>query len=414
MKRYQEITPSIIQQAFFSEFQMADIEKIKSLVQEAEIYRAQGLLEESKETYNNVLKFIEKDDKFSRNTELRDAINTKIKVVENCISELNQGSERPELSKEIQDLIIKLFSFSENEDIATIEGAVALAKFGQYEKALEELQRLINNGIQNHIDKEIIHASEHFNSIIKKLSDSYRNIKEQSIHLLQYAKELSQTYKKSRDDEELRSRLNRYAARSIVDKLVDSKVGVFFQNDRKEATILFAEIKSFTAISEKMNADDLISTLHELYAAAQDICFKNNGIFGNIFGNQFMAVFGLISSDNGAPHDAIKAALEIQSATKKLIANKSDKDVETIEIGIGINTGDIVSGNIGFKNRLEYTVLGGCVDIASKLQQISKGGEIIIGEKTFLYSQRHFKAKRLGKMKSENHADQVICYKIIN
>ena len=391
---------------------MIDIEKIKSLVQEAEIYRAQGLLEESKETYNHVLKIIENDDKYSRNIELREAINNKIIFVENCISELNQSTETPELSEEIQDLIIKLFSFSENQEIATIEGAVALAKFGQYEKALEELQRLISNGIQNDIDKDLIQASEHFNAIIKKLSDSYRNIKEQSIHLLRYAKELSQTYKKSRDDEEIKGRLSQYADRSVVNRLVDSKEGVFFQNDRKEATVLFAEIKSFGGICEKMSAEELISTLHEFYAAAQDVFFKHSGIFGNIFGNQLMAVFGLISSDNDAPHNAIKAALEMQNAVRRL--TKSNKDVETIEIGIGINTGEIVSGNIGFKNRLEYAAVGSCVDIASKLQQISKGGEIIIGERTFLYSQGHFKLKKLGKMKSENNGDQVVCYKILN
>ena len=223
---------------------MLDIEKIKSSVQEAEIYRSQGLLEESKSTYRQLLKSIEKDDKLSRNMELREAINTKIKVVENDISELDQDEESPELSKEIQDLIIKLFSYSENKDIATIEGAVALAKFGQYENALEELEGLIDNSIQNQIDKEIIEASEHFNSIIEKLSDSHKNIKEQSIQLLRYAKELSQTYKKDREDEELRSGLSRYAERSIVKKLVDTKEGVFFRNDKK---CLFAAFQGVLA-----------------------------------------------------------------------------------------------------------------------------------------------------------------------
>ncbi|UCH71764.1 MAG: adenylate/guanylate cyclase domain-containing protein, partial [Thermoplasmatales archaeon] len=175
-----------------------------------------------------------------------------------------------------------------------------------------------------------------------------------------------------------------------------------------------AEIKSFSAISEKMNVDHIISILHGFYTTAQEIFFKNNGTFGNISGNQLMAVFGLISSDNGAPHNAIKAALEMQDAAKKLIKNKSNKDNETIEIGIGINTGDIVSGNIRFKNRLDYTVLGDCVDIASKLQQISKGGEIIIGEKTFLCCQGDFKIQKLGKIKSENNDDNIICYKIIS
>ena len=202
--------------------------------------------------------------------------------------------------------------------------------------------------------------------------------------------------------------------KNIVKKLVDTKEGVFFRNDKMEATVLFAGIKSFSAISEKMNPEKLISTLRWFYATAQEIIFKHNGTFSNIFGNELMAVFGLISSDDIAPHNAINAALDMHNAASAIMESKGNKDDEAMAIGIGIDTGDIVSGNIGFNNKIEHAVVGDSVHIAKKLQQISKGGEIIIGEKTFSYSQDQYKTQKIGKMKSENSEDQVMCYKIVN
>ena len=90
-----------------------------------------------------------------------------------------------------------------------------------------------------------------------------------------------------------------------------------------------------------------------------------------------MSVFGLISSDNSAPHDAIKAAIEMQDATEVLMKARAEQDEETFEVGIGINTGNAIVGNVGSENRMDYTVIGDSVNIAARLEQIAKCGEII-------------------------------------
>jgi tetratricopeptide (TPR) repeat protein len=125
---------------------MSDKERIKSLIKEAEIYRKQGLLEESKEKYEEILKFIQNHERYSKDKKLIDAVKSKIRTVEGILDEIDQVTETPELSQEVQDLISRLFTFSKDKDTAAIEGAVALAKFGQYEKALVEFQRLIEEG----------------------------------------------------------------------------------------------------------------------------------------------------------------------------------------------------------------------------------------------------------------------------
>jgi len=125
---------------------MSDKEHIKSLIKEAEIYRKQSLLEPSKEKYEEALRLIQNHESYSKDKKLIDTIKSKIRTVEENLVEIDQATDTPELSQEVEDLISQLFSFSKNKDVAAMEGAIALAKFGQYNNALAAFQRLIEEG----------------------------------------------------------------------------------------------------------------------------------------------------------------------------------------------------------------------------------------------------------------------------
>ena len=125
---------------------MSDREHIKSMAKEAEIYRVQGLLDQSKEKYIEILTFVENHETYSRDKKFIVSVRKKIQDVENAITEVEEAPETPDLAPEVQSLVSRLFSFSGNKESAAIEGAVALAKFGQYEKAVEEFQTLIEKG----------------------------------------------------------------------------------------------------------------------------------------------------------------------------------------------------------------------------------------------------------------------------
>jgi len=125
---------------------MAHQVQVKSLVKEAELYRTQGLLEESKEKYMGILQLIEKNQRFQSNKKAINVIKDRIVGLERDLAEIDQETEAPELSGKVQDLIKNLFSFSQNKDAAEMEGAVALARFGQYERALAEFNSLLDKG----------------------------------------------------------------------------------------------------------------------------------------------------------------------------------------------------------------------------------------------------------------------------
>jgi tetratricopeptide (TPR) repeat protein len=125
---------------------MSDKERIKALIKEAALYQKQGLFEESKEKYEEILAFIQHDERYVKDKKLIDAVKGKIRIIAENLDEIDKSTETPMLSEEVQNLISRLFSSSKDKDMAAIEGAVALAKFGQYQKALEEFRRLIEEG----------------------------------------------------------------------------------------------------------------------------------------------------------------------------------------------------------------------------------------------------------------------------
>jgi len=261
-------------------------------------------------------------------------------------------------------------------------------------------------------DQELNDIAENFNSIIRKLHAIDKEIKEQSVQLMTYARDFSQSYQRMKEEEELRNRLSLYVGEHLVEKLIKSKSGVFFENERKEITVLFADIRSFTAIAEKMSAEDLVSMLNHFFTVMVDIVFKNNGMLDKFIGDQVMAVFGHISSDNSGPDDAVKAAVEMQHATKDLMKVRVKEDKETFGIGIGINTGKAIIGNVGSENRMDYTVIGDTVNVAARLQQMAKAGEIIIGEKTYQQTKGHFRVQKKIHVRIKNKTEPFICYKL--
>jgi tetratricopeptide (TPR) repeat protein len=126
---------------------MSDQEYVKSLIKEAEVYRKQGLLNQAREIYHKVLKFIQNSKALGNRKDLADAVGTKIKNLEDSLADLHEESGAPELSEEVKGLIKDLFAFSKDKKAAAMEGALALAKFGQYESALVEFNKVLKAGI---------------------------------------------------------------------------------------------------------------------------------------------------------------------------------------------------------------------------------------------------------------------------
>jgi tetratricopeptide (TPR) repeat protein len=129
------------------EVSMSEVQHIRSLVRQAALYRAQGLLAESRGKYEEILSFLGSNQQFQNVERLAEAVRERLQDVNRDLAEVRSAPSAPDLSPQLQSLIKKLFTFSKTREVAAMEGATALAKFGQYEEAVGELQKLLKEGI---------------------------------------------------------------------------------------------------------------------------------------------------------------------------------------------------------------------------------------------------------------------------
>jgi len=206
----------------------------------------------------------------------------------------------------------------------------------------------------------------------------------------------------------LRTNLERYHSPDIVE-LIISKGGADFEAEEKEISVIFADVQNFTTLSEKMPPSDIALMLNEFFETATQIIFEHGGSVNKYIGDAIMAIFG-------APVDSEDHAINASRCAMKIIQSLSCKlDCKTeYTIRIGINSGIVVAGNIGSKKRIEYTVLGDTVNIASRLNQFGQANQIVIGEDTYKAIQPHgIKAKDLGLVQLKGKKNDVRAYQII-
>ena len=129
------------------EASMSEVQHVRSLVRQAALYRAQGLFAESRGKYQEILSFLGSNQQFQNVEKLVKAVRERLQDVERDIAEIRSVPTTPDLSPQIQNLIKKLFTFSKTKEVGAIEGAMALAKFGQFEEAVNELQKLLKEGV---------------------------------------------------------------------------------------------------------------------------------------------------------------------------------------------------------------------------------------------------------------------------
>jgi len=270
-----------------------------------------------------------------------------------------------------------------------------------------------NRLIEITADEELTDIADNFNILIKRLNTLNREIKEQSVQLMTYGRDLSLSYQKIKEQDELRNKLIRYVGNNVVEKLVSSKNAMFLESERKHTTVLFADIRSFSAFSERVDAEEVVATLNQFFRIMVQIIFTHNGILDKFIGDELMAVFGVISSHDGGAADAVKAGLEMQAAVDELMAARQREGKVTYGIGVGINTGQTIVGSVGCDERMDYTVIGDSVNMAARLEQMAREGEIIIGEETYLRTRGCFRTEKKGNILIKNRVEPIVCYSVL-
>ena len=195
------------------------------------------------------------------------------------------------------------------------------------------------------------------------------------------------------DKQKIRSLMDKVVSKEIAEKMLTREV--VLGGEEKIATVLFCDLRGFTTLSEGMNPTELLALLNGYFTMVGGCIDKHQGVIDKYIGDAFMALFGVPFTHELDAVSAVRAALDIEMNLKKLNLMLKEKFSKTLEIGIGINTGNLIAGNMGAENRLNYTVIGDAVNSASRLEGVSKIYQtaIIISEGTI---------NRIKELKMEN------------
>jgi adenylate cyclase len=187
-------------------------------------------------------------------------------------------------------------------------------------------------------------------------------------------------------EQRLMSTLCRYVTRQIAEQIMKDRDKLKLGGNRSTVAVLFSDIRSFTTFSERKTAEEVVTMLNEYFSRMIDPIFRYEGTLDKFIGDAIMAVFGAPVSREDDAERAVRAAIEMRRALKKYNAERSAQGLPTIDNGVGITKGEAVSGNIGSEQRMDYTVIGDTVNIASRLEGLTKSYEckILVNEEVYL------------------------------
>lgn len=177
--------------------------------------------------------------------------------------------------------------------------------------------------------------------------------------------------------------MSRYLPPEVAEQLL-REGGESLGGSLQEATVLFSDIRSFTTISEELGPQETVQMLNDYFGVMVDIISGHQGVLDKFIGDAIMAVFGAPYPSPDDPENAVCAAVEMLRALDQLNLSRARDQKPELEIGVGLNTGEVLSGNIGSQKRMDYTVIGDGVNLAARLESATKrfGAQILISEFT--------------------------------
>jgi adenylate cyclase len=232
------------------------------------------------------------------------------------------------------------------------------------------------------------------------------------------AAEAALSFDNARSHEELarrvveRQALERFLPPTVVEKILANPDEIHLGGENQTVTILFSDIRGFTRMSEHMEPHAVVELLNEYFTEMTDIIIDSGGTLDKYLGDGIMAVYGAPIAKPDDPLRATKTAMEMQRALATLNQGWESRGQQALRMGVGVNTGLVTAGNIGSPRRLDFTVIGDSVNLASRLCSNAAPGQILVSESTYLQLNGKIPATRLDPIRVKGKETPVELYEV--
>ena len=205
----------------------------------------------------------------------------------------------------------------------------------------------------------------------------------------QIAGELALTLEKSRAYEDLYLRnefitkvFGQHVTNEVAAAALSSDGPLTLGGERRKVTVLMADLRGFTPMSEKMSPEEVVDALNVFLGSMTEVIMDHGGNIDNFIGDAIMAVFGVPIAKEDDTARAVACAIEMQNAMAMVNAKIEGRDLPDLTMGIGLSTGDVVAGNIGSEMRVKFSVIGAVVNLAARIEGMASGGQVFASEAT--------------------------------
>jgi adenylate cyclase len=215
----------------------------------------------------------------------------------------------------------------------------------------------------------------------------------------------------------LKRAFQQYVPERVVERVVADPTMLRFGGERRDLTILFSDIRSFTTYSEQHDAEQVVEVLREYLTRMVDAVFRQEGTLDKFIGDAVMAIFGAPVPQRDHALRACRTALDMMRELRRLQEKWKAEGRAPFEMGIGINTGEVIVGNLGSDQRFDYTVIGDPVNLAARMESLNKdfpqAGGILLSEYTYDLVKERVEARHLGEVAVKGKARPVGVYALI-
>jgi len=208
----------------------------------------------------------------------------------------------------------------------------------------------------------------------------------------------------------------KYVSPVVIDNLIKNPDKINLGGEKRNITISFSDIRGFTSISEKLKPEELVHLLNEYLTEMTSIIIKDQGLVDKYMGDAIMAFWGAPLDQPDHAEVACSSSLEMIDKLRELQKKWKKEDIPSFEIGIGLNSGDAIVGNMGSSSRFDYTAIGDNVNLASRLEGLNKlyGSNIIISEYTQEIVKDKFEIRKLDAVKVKGKKKPILIYELLS